>query len=322
MLGVALVQEAIKLRSNGITAPILVFYGAHAGDTGLFTDYDLIMTISSSRQAEKIRSEFAGGRRIPYHLKVDTGMGRVGVPFTEAVEIAEAIGGMDCLELRGVYSHLATSEGSDDRYLDLQLDRFEGVIGKIRKRGIDPGILHIANSGAIIRRKNSHYDMVRPGIMLYGSTPSPSLSGQIVLKEAMRWRSIVSMVKEVPEGAGISYGRKYITRKRTNIATIPVGYADGYSRLLSNNADVLIHGERYPVVGTVCMDQIMADVGGDSGIVEGDEVVLLGSYGNETVTGWELAGKAGTIPYELYCSVSPRVPRNFLNSRRPADDHP
>jgi alanine racemase len=311
MLGVALISEAIKLRENGITAPILVFYGGDPQDAHQYVSYNLQLTINSLSQAEHFHDALQGDEKLTCQLKVDTGMGRVGVPFEDAASVAQRILRLGCFELTGIYTHLATSEGSDDEYLDVQIDRFLQVIQKLRNAGIELQEAHCANSGAIIRRPDAYFTMVRPGIILYGSTPSKYLEGIIPLREPLTWKSVVTFCKDVPAGTGISYGRKYITQKPSRIATIPVGYADGYLRSNTGKSNVLINGRRYPVVGTVCMDQIMVDTGDDRIVSVGDEVTLLGRSGNDAISSWELASCAETIPYEVFCAISARVPRIY-----------
>jgi alanine racemase len=262
-------------------------------------------------QAELFRNALPAGEKIFCHLKVDTGMGRVGVWYEDAPAVAERIVRMECFELVGMYSHCATSDGEDDDYLDMQIDRFRRTVTRMQSAGIELRHIHLANSGAIIRRPEAYFTMVRPGIMLYGSTPSASLTGRIPLHEPLTWRSEISFSKNVPAGTSISYGRRYITQRPTQIVTVPVGYADGYFRSLTNKAHVLINGKRYPVVGTVCMDQIMVDVGDGDSVSIGDKVTLLGKNGDDAISVWELASHAGTIPYEILCAISARVPRIY-----------
>jgi alanine racemase len=311
MLGVALPQEAVKLRENGISDPILVFYGSEPETAHLYRSHNLQLTVNSLSQAELFRNALPAGEKIFCHLKVDTGMGRVGVWYEDAPAVAERIVRMECFELVGMYSHCATSDGEDDDYLDMQIDRFRRTVTRMQSAGIELRHIHLANSGAIIRRPEAYFTMVRPGIMLYGSTPSASLTGRIPLHEPLTWRSEISFSKNVPAGTSISYGRRYITQRPTQIVTVPVGYADGYFRSLTNKAHVLINGKRYPVVGTVCMDQIMVDVGDGDSVSIGDKVTLLGKNGDDAISVWELASHAGTIPYEILCAISARVPRIY-----------
>ncbi len=315
MFGVAFVSEAVSLRNAGITTPILVFYGAHKEEFSIFSKYDLMMTLTSDTMLNEL-GDYADttGTTVKIHIKVDTGMGRIGVHYNESPHLIERIARRPNIEVDGIYSHLATSDGSNSEYMHVQLERFHTVLTEIKRRGIEITNVHIANSGGIISSSDSHFNMVRPGIMLYGYTPGYSMSEQISLQPALSLKSKIGFVKKVEKGVSISYGRRYITEKATRIGTIPIGYADGYNRLLSNKGEVLIKGRRYPVVGTICMDQSMVDLGYDSAISAGDEVTLLGRDEGESISGWEIARKIGTIPYEILCSISARVPRIYINN--------
>lgn len=315
MLGVAFTNEAITLRRAGITTPILVFYGTSKEEFSLVTKYDLVMTLTSFKMMENLHDYLnASGTRVQVHVKIDTGMGRIGVQYNEAPQLIEKVLRQPNIDLDGVYSHLATSDGSDPEYLRLQLERFDTVLTDINKLGVEINNVHIANSGGIMSAPDSHFNMVRPGIMLYGYSPGEYMPDTIHLKPALSLKSSIGFVKEVDKGVSISYGRRYATEKAARIGTIPIGYADGYNRLLTNKGEALIHGRRYPVVGTVCMDQIMVDLGLDTTISVGDEVTLMGSDGNEAINGWDIARHIGTIPYEILCAISARVPRIYLNN--------
>jgi alanine racemase len=312
MLGVAFVQEAILLREAGIIKPILVFYGATYEQIPLFAQHNLEMTVSSYEIAVAVNDSVSStDSKLKVHIKTDTGMGRIGILYDEAVTLAEKIAQLPNLTLNGVYSHLATSDGSDPEYVAYQLDRFHTVLAGIKKLGIEVEHIHLANSGAVMHYPETHFTIVRPGIMLYGYPPGDKIPDGVNLAPPLCLKSIVGFVKDVGPGVSISYGRRYTTRTHTRIATIPIGYADGYNRLLTNKAHVLILGRRFPVVGTVCMDQIMVDIGIDENISVGEEVVLIGSAGDESVSAQDLGRIIGTIPYEVLCSLSPRVPRIY-----------
>ncbi len=314
MFGVAFVHEAVILRDAGITKPILVLYGATVDEFPLFTKHDLEITVSSRENAVVLNDYLNSiGASINVHLKTDTGMGRIGVQYDTAASVAEQITYLPHLNLTGIYSHFATSEGDDPEFVELQLERFQAVLTDLGKRGIEIEHVHIANSGAIINTPESHFTMVRPGITLYGYPPTENISNTISLQPALSLRSRIGYVKEVGQGVSISYGRTYTTTRATRIGTIPIGYGDGYSRLLSNKANVLIHGKRYPVAGIVCMDQIMVDLGSESTISIGDEVTLIGKNGDNAISAWELAHLTGTIPYEILCALSSRIPRTYTN---------
>jgi alanine racemase len=236
-------------------------------------------------------------------------MGRLGARDTVAVKTVCATAQSRNLELIGVYSHFATSEDPDESFARQQLDKFLDICDRVRQQGVEIPFRHIANSGAIISKPDSILDMVRPGIMLYGYPPSKDMPQRHRLRPVMSLLSRIAFLKRVEAGVSISYGRRFFTASETTIATVPTGYADGYSRSLTNKGEALVHGKRYPVVGTVCMDQLMLDLGNDTHIRVGDEVTLMGHSGSEAITGWDIAEKAGTIPYEITCQISPRVLR-------------
>ncbi len=313
MLGVAFTQEAVALRNAGITTPILVFYGAREEEYPYYPAWDLEMTIPSLEALGTVNEYLAStGNTIRAHLKVDTGMGRVGIQYRETYRAIQSISQMKNIEPVGLYSHLATSEGDDPDYVSLQLERFESVLTEAKKQGVEFEHIHLANSGGIIHYPQTYYTMVRPGIMLYGYPPGESIPDTLHLQQPLSLRSAITLIKRVEKGVSISYSRRYTTSSPTHIGTIPIGYADGFNRLLTNNADVLIHGKRFPQVGTVCMDQIMVDLGDDSSISIGDEVILLGTSGEETITAWDIAARTGTIPYEILCALSARIPRIYI----------
>lgn len=315
-LGVGNVEEGIFLRENGITAPILVFAVPFLDQIELFLKYDLEVTLCSMEIASALNGVASGiEKRGVAHIKIDTGMGRIGVQFNDAVEFVRQAVQLELIEVKGLYTHFATADERNKDFARLQLDRFRDVISAVNGLGIHIPLKHCANSGAILDLPNSYFDMVRPGIMIYGYYPSHETSESLELRPALSLKSKVAFVKEVPPGTPISYGRKYYTKSRTKIVSVPVGYADGFSRLLTNDAEALIKGKRYPVVGTVCMDQVMIDVGLDSDVSVGEDVVFIGHSGNERITAWDIADKLGTIPYEVCCAISSRVPREIVNSK-------
>lgn len=314
-LGAGFLEEGIHLRQHGIEAPILVLGGVLGSQIRGFLQYDLEITVSSIEIAERIEREVQSHdrRKARVHLKIDTGMERIGVRAENAAQFAERVCRLPHLEVAGIYSHFATSEDRDKTFANEQLRKFVGALENIRKLGIEIPFQHIASSGAILDMPDSLFTMVRPGIMLYGLYPSKETSESVPLHPVLALKSNVVFIKEVPAGTSVSYGRRYFTKEKTRIATIPVGYGDGYNRALSNRGEVLIRGNRYPVVGTVCMDQIMVDIGTGSNIHVGDEVVLIGTDRTETLSAWEVAERAGTIPYELLTGISTRVPRVFIH---------
>ncbi len=313
-LGVARIGEGIELRDAGIEGPIVVFEVAPTGLEEEALGNDLELTVSSLEGAERIsRAAAKAGVTARVHVKVDTGMARLGIDFQSAASVIARVAQLPRIAIAGVYTHFATSEGSDTEFAREQLTRYWRVLDELERQQINPGLRHMANSGAIIAIPDSHFDMVRPGIMLYGYPPAHPMAQQHPLMPVMSLVSHVALLRKVPADTSVSYGRRYLTKAETTIATIPVGYADGYSRLLTGKADLLIGGHRFPVVGTICMDHIMADLGPDPAIREGEEVVLIGRSGNETIDSWVIADSLGTIPYEVTCQISGRVPRVFVD---------
>jgi alanine racemase len=313
-LGVARVQEALELREQGISHPMLVFEIPPPTTVANAIGRDIELTVASLESAEHAAREAARlQHKAHVHIKIDTGMGRLGIWHQSAADLITKVAGMKWIELVGVYSHFASSDEADLTFAKEQLRSFESVIEEIERRKIWIPFKHIANSAAIMQLPASHLTMVRPGIMLYGYSPARWMEPRTPLKPVMSLQSRVGFIKEVPPNTSISYSRRYYTTDKTRIATIPVGYADGYSRLLTNKAEVLINGKRYPCVGTVCMDQIMVDIGLTDDIGVGDNVTLIGAQEQETISAWDIAERIGTIPYEVTSLISPRVPRIFVD---------
>ncbi|MFO7952590.1 MAG: alanine racemase [Bacillota bacterium] len=314
-LGVAFVEEGIKLREHGFEVPLLVLNSPFANQVELFFKHNLIPTVFTKDMA-RLFSKHAVERKQKkeIHLKVDTGMGRVGVfPYTAAEEYLENVRKLPNLTVGGIYTHFATADEKDKSYAELQLQRFLDLINRLKKKGICPPLVHAANSAAALEIPESWLGMVRLGISMYGHYPSKEVDKKIIaLKPLMNLKSSISFLKLVPAGTCISYGCTWVTEKETRVATIPLGYGDGYSRLLSNKAHVLIRGKRHPVIGRVCMDQFMVDVSADPKIKAGDEVILFGEQGNQPISVEEIADLLGTINYEVLCAVGKRVPRVYL----------
>ena len=311
-LAVALLEEGIELRHAGISAPILVFGGFFPEQIPDFLRYDLQFTLYSENHLRALREAAGEKKQKPHvHIKVDTGMGRVGLQPEQAFDFIGRVWNSREIDLVGLYTHFATSDERDKTQANLQLQRFRELIRQLERHSINIPLKHAANSGAILDMPDAYFDMVRPGIMMYGYYPSTETSESTPLKPAMTLRSNVLFVKEVKAGVSVSYGRKYIAKRDTKIATIPVGYADRYNRLLTNKGFVSTRGVNYPVAGRVCMDQALADVGLNSPVVARDDVVLFGpGYGEEVGVPF-LCEKLNTIPYEVCCWVSPRVPRVY-----------
>lgn len=308
-IGVGFLEEAIFLRQNEIEAPILVMGGILGYQLKKFIQNDIDITVSSLELAGHINEELHH-QKARVHLKIDTGMERIGVTHTFAVEFVKRVAQMKNIEIVGVYSHFATADDGDKSFTITQLERFESILHELKKSGIEIPLTHIANSGAVADIPRSAFDMVRPGISVYGIYPSSQVSTDMNLRPALSLKSKVVFIKRVPARTGISYGLKYYTPKDSNIVTVPIGYGDGYSRLLTNKGEVLIRGKRYPVVGAVCMDQLMVNVGDDK-LEIGDEVVLIGRMEKEEISVTEVADKIGTIPYEITCMINARVPRFY-----------
>lgn len=308
--GVAFLEEGVELRKAGIQSPILVMGGVLGAQVREFLDHDLEITISSIAIAERVNEEAQRlARKARVHLKIDTGMERIGVRSDTAMPFIEKVCRLPNVEVIGLFSHLATSDEGDKSFAHVQLDRFSTVLDAVQRAGIDIPLKHIANSGAILDLPESYFSMVRPGIMMYGCYPSLETSMSVPIQPVLSLKSQIVFLKEVAANTSISYGRRYVTNRKTSIATVPIGYADGYSRRLTNSSHVLIHGTRYPTVGTICMDQLMVDVGDGRNVRVGDPVTLIGSERSEEITAWDIAQQLGTNAYEVLTGISTRVPR-------------
>jgi alanine racemase len=308
-LGVATLEEARRLRVAGIDAPIFILsevLPAAAAEVVSLRCTQVIYTLELAEALE--RAAASAGTRVPVHLKTDTGMGRVGIDPSAAVSLASRLRQMPHLILEGVLSHLAEADILDRDTTLRQLGEFSAVCRRLERDCPELRYRHIANS-ALLMRKEATGDLTRPGIMLYGSPPAPGFPGTENLRPVMRFLTTLTFLKKVPPGTPLSYGGTYVTRRESLIATLPVGYADGYARRLSNRAEVLVRGRRVPQVGTICMDMCLADVTDVPGVAVGDEAVLVGRQGEEEITVGELAALLDTITYEVTCAVSDRVPR-------------
>lgn len=313
-LGVALLEEGIELRRANIEAPILVFGGFFEKQIDSLLANRLQITLCDTHLAKLLsRRARALGFTAQVHVKIDTGMGRVGLLPSEAVEAILAMAKLSGLELVGIYTHFATSDSRDKSYAHQQLERFQTVIRQLADRGVNFRWIHAANSGAILDLPEGYFDLVRPGVMMYGYYPSEETSESIRLEPAMSLRTQILFVKRAPAETFISYGKTFQTRQATTIATLPIGYADGFSRKLSNNFEGLVRGRRCPLVGRVCMDQIMIDLGNMKDVQIGEEVVLLGKQGDEEISIYEWCRRLETIPYEVTCGVSKRVGRVYTS---------
>lgn len=313
-LAVAHVAEGSRLRTAGIDAPILLLSEPRPDelDAAIVAGLRLTTFRTETLDAVSDRAVALGVPPIPLHLKVDTGMRRIGCEPADAVEIARRIVDAPGTRLEGTMTHLAMADEPDDPTTDVQLDVFERCTDQLAAAGIDPGLRHAANSAGTIAFPRARLDLVRVGIALYGIPPSPTLAGAADLRPALRWSSQVSMVKQVPAGDHVSYGHRHRFERDTTVATVPVGYADGLRRSLGvAGGEVLIRGNRHPMVGVVTMDQFVVDCGPGSDVEVGDEVVLLGAQGADEISAADMAGSVGTIGYEVVCAISARVPRTY-----------
>ncbi len=322
-LGVARIEEGIELRKAGVKESVLIFGYTPPELAHKLIKFDLTQTVWSYTTAQALSDVgVSSNQKIKVHLKVDTGMGRLGLlpdchrpPVTEqnlmgnAVREAKSISLLAGLELEGVYTHFATADSSDKTYAGKQFEIFVDFLNELSRAGINPPLCHAANSAAIIDMPETHLDMVRAGIAIYGLYPSDEVNKRrIVLKPAMTLKSKIVHLKKVPPGFKVSYGSTYKTQKPTTIASIPVGYADGFSRLLSSRGNMLVRGHRAPIVGRVCMDQTMLDVGHIPDVNLEDEVVIFGRQKDESITVDEIAASLNTINYEIVSALTARVP--------------
>jgi len=334
-LGVALAEEGHELRQAGIEVPVLVLSEPPAEAMGLVVEDNLTATIYTddglaalleaaalARPSRDTGGRETGGREtgtwgrpVPVHLKVDTGMHRVGASPEAIVELARQVTAHPALALEGLFTHLAVADEPDDPFTGEQLDRFEGVVRALAAEDIYPSMLHAANSAGALCHPRSRYEMVRPGMAVYGQAPAAALQAAPLiapLQPALSLKARVSYAKEVGTGESLSYGLHYRLSQRSVVATVPVGYADGVPRrLFMVGGEVLIGGRRRPVAGAVTMDQILVDCGPGSEVTRGDEVVLLGRQGDAEISPWEWAERLGTIAYEVTCGLSPRLPRLY-----------
>ncbi len=310
--GVASLDEAAILRSIGIKKPILVMGAILPEEIEGVLKFNVIQTVSGLDIPKRLsKLALSKNKKIKVHVKVDTGMGRLGFWHEEAVEFIKKIAALKNIIIDGIFTHFPNAE-SDKVFTYNQIKNFKRLIEKLWDNGIYIPVKHTANSMGLIDFKDSHMNMVRPGLMMYGIYPKQSLMRNIFLRPALTLKTKITNLKLVPKGRSISYGMTYITKKTTKIATIPVGYGDGYSRNFSNKAEVLINSSRCPITGRVCMDMCMIDVGHLKNVKVGDDVILIGSQGKEIIRAEELARLINTIPYEVLCNIGHRVPRVYI----------
>lgn len=310
-LGVAFLEEAVYLRKNGITAPILVLGAINVSQIADFIENDIEIASSSLDKARAVSDAAKQmNKTATVHLKIDTGMERIGVHWYHAERFIEEVYSLPNIHVKGVFSHFAKAD-TDREFTFEQIRRFEQVLNILSSRNLLPECVHIANSEGVIQFPEAHYSMVRPGIVLYGYASQKDF-GSSRLKPVMTLMTKAAYFKVVPPDTGISYNHTHRTKNETRIVTLPIGYGDGYSRLLSNKGEVIIRKTRYPVVGNVCMDQIMVDIGPTGTAFNGDDVLVFGEHNGDTVELESLCDKIGTITYEVLCNVAQRVPRIYV----------
>jgi alanine racemase len=314
--GVATLEEGLELRQAGISSPILVLAGAYPEQVEQFLTNRLTPVVHALLSLQELDAAVRRHDQIlNVHLKVDTGMGRLGFLPAEIDSWLPQLKSLKALRLEGVFSHFSHAESVEGDYTRKQLATFSETVSRLRCEGIAPSLIHLANSAATITLSAAYFDMVRPGLMLYGIYPSPKMASQIALRPVLSWTTRILQIKKVRPGTSISYGQTFITQRESRIATLPIGYADGYPRLLSNCGEVLIKGKRAPIAGRVCMDLTMIDVTDIEETQQGDEVVLLGRQGDAEISADEMAAWSNTISYEILTSIGARVPRIYYDSK-------
>lgn len=312
-LGVAIPEEGERLRSEGIKAPIVVLGGIYQGqlkDIFRLNLTPVVYDLSTARFINSFAKEHGFSKQI--HVKIDTGMGRLGLLDYQVEPFFKSLKELTSLKVEAVLSHFSEAEDADSAYTGEQLDIFKHAVKAIRELDFSPEFVDIANSAAAVDHPDSRFGLIRPGIMLYGGYPSGHLREKIELKPVMTLKTRILHTKHVPAGFFVSYGRTFATTRESIIATLPIGYGDGLPRRLSGTGEVLVRGRRAPIAGVICMDLTMCDVTDIPDVTAGDEVVLMGAQDKDAITAEEIAGKAGTINYEIFCNISSRVPRIYV----------
>lgn len=312
---VAVIEEALQIKAEGIQTPIFILGYVSPQDFEEIVKNDIRIPIFTYEAAKKLSLTAQKlNKEAIIHIAIDTGMNRIGFKASkETVDIIKKISNLPNLFIEGIFTHFATADEKDQSFTTLQNERFTNIVNAAEERGINIPIKHVSNSAAIISGHSLNYNMVRSGIVTYGLYPSNDVEKEkLSLKPAMEYISHVVYVKTIEKGETVSYGRDFVAQKTTKVATIPVGYADGYPRALSNKGRVIINGEYAPIIGRICMDQFMVDVTHIESVKEGDTVTLFGSQGNATISVDEIAKLCNTINYEIICGLSKRVPRIFV----------
>ena len=315
LFGVALVEEGIELRRLGLEQPILVLGSAFPGQEHDILEHQLTPVVYDLACARRLDACAGNAEKtIDYHLKMDTGMGRLGFRIELLEEVLAELKNLKNLNMAGLMSHLAVADEPQRPLTSAQYRDFAAVVARVEAHGFSPRYRHIANSAGIHSRALAGCNLVRPGICLYGGLTGGPYANSLTQQPVMHFISQVAQLKDIPPGGGVSYGHRFVAARQSRIAAIPVGYADGYNRLLTNRGDVLIDGHRAPIAGTVCMDWILADVTDLPDVQLGDRVTLLGRDGDEFISAEEWADKVDSITYEVFCAISKRVPRVYVNS--------
>lgn len=312
--GIAIIEEGIELRECGITKPLLILGVTPLPLYSKLIEYDIMPTIFSYESAEILSEEAKKqNKKAKIHIAVDTGMSRIGFQINqESVEIIKRINQLEWVEIDGCFTHFATADESDKSFTLEQLKRFQNFVAQLEQEGIQIPTKHVSNSAGIIEFPDAQFDMVRSGISTYGLYPSEEVNKAVLpLQPAMEIKSYITYVKTLEAGVGISYGQTFVTKEKIKVATIPVGYADGYPRALSNQGYVLIHGQKAAILGRICMDQFMVDVTNIPGVCEGDIVTLVGIDKDASITVEELAAMSHSFNYEFVCDIGKRVPRVY-----------
>jgi alanine racemase len=313
-LGVSFLREALFLREKRIGIPIVILCGIETeADAAAVIDNGLTPVVFDLDSAEKLdKAASKRGKRVKIHVKFDTGMGRLGVDYREAVSFLNRIKGFKFLEVEALMSHLSSADEEDQAFTKGQINRFRAVIDEARKIGPELKLNHLANSAGTVKYPDSHFDMVRPGIMLYGGFPSPGFRANINLRPVMGLKSHILQIRELENNTPVSYGRKYYTEGKRKIAIISAGYADGIPRALSNKGKVIINNAFAPIRGNLCMNMLACDITEVSGVKPGDECVIMGTEGINSITGDDIAGLCNTISYEIYLSMGKSLEREYI----------
>jgi len=315
MLGVCYASEGIALRNEGITAPILAFGPESANSLSAMIDKDITIGIPSGEMLSKLEQTLSSQKKAcKIHIKVDTGMGRIGVPPGKAIKMVEKAWNMPGVTVEGIFSHFPSADEERDSFSVNQIETFTRILSRLEQRGMRPDIAHICNSAGTLKFPEAHFDLVRPGIMTYGLLPYPGSESVMELEPVMSLESRITFIKEVPAGFDVSYSGTFVTKRPSRLATVPIGYAHGFKRFLSNRGRGLVNGISVPIAGRICMDQTVFDITDAGDVTTGDSIVLLGKQGDERIPVEEHADYGGTITHEIVTGITGRVSRIYIES--------